>query len=76
MQDKASDGIVYLHLSKEYIADLTRIMEGYEHIAMVTTIDSKNGIVKLIGTPDTSADLNIIIESLPFTTIRLANFEE
>ena len=67
-------GMVILQMDKAYIADLTRIMEGYEHIALVTTLDPQKSIVKLIATPDTYADLNLIIDNLPFPTMRITNF--
>ena len=41
-------------------------MEGYEHLALVTTEDPREGVVKLLGTPDTYNDVMEIIENMPF----------
>ena len=43
-------------------------MEGYEHLALVTTVDPADGVVKLLGTPDTYNDVMEIIENMPFQT--------
>ena len=60
------DGIIYLQIEPKLINDLNHIFEGYEHVAMVSTVDNVNGIVKLWGTPDTQADMETIIVNLPF----------
>lgn len=59
--------IIYLRVAPERIADVNWIMEGYEHLALVTTEDSSEGVVKLLGTPDTYNDVMEIIENMPFT---------
>ena len=56
--------IIYLRVAPERIADVNWIMEGYEHLALVTT---EEGVVKLLGTPDTYNDVMEIIENMPFT---------
>lgn len=71
-----SRGIVYAKVQKAEIADVTRIMEGYEHLALVTTINANDGIIKLLGTPDTVADVLLILNNLPFTVEILENFQE
>jgi len=55
-----------LQIEPKLINDLNHIFEGYEHVAMVSTVDNVNGIVKLWGTPDTQADMETIIVNLPF----------
>ena len=69
-------GIVYAKVKKAEIADVTRIMEGYEHLALVSTISASDGIIKLLGTPDTVADVLLILNNLPFTVEILENFQE
>ena len=69
-------GIVYAKVKKAEIADVTRIMEGYEHLALVSTINASDGIIKLLGTPDTVADVLLILNNLPFTVEILENFQE
>lgn len=59
--------IIYLRVASERIADVNWIMEGYEHLALVTTEDPREGVVKLLGTPDTYNDVMEIIENMPFT---------
>lgn len=71
-----SDGIVYARVLKAQIAEITRIMEGYEHIALVSTINPKEGIIKLFGTPDTADDIMLILANLPFGVEILQNFKE
>ena len=41
--------IIYLRVAPERIADVNWIMEGYEHLALVTTEDPREGVVKLLG---------------------------
>lgn len=69
-------GIIYAKVLKSQIADITRIMEGYEHLALVSTMNPNDGIIKLLGTPDTVADVLLILENLPFTVEILENFQE
>ena len=71
-----SSGIVYAKVQKAEIADVTRIMEGYEHLALVSTINASDGIIKLLGTPDTVADVLLILNNLPFAVEILENFQE
>ena len=71
-----SSGIVYAKVQKAEIADVTRIMEGYEHLALVSTINASDGIIKLLGTPDTVADVLLILNNLPFAVEILENFWE
>lgn len=59
--------IIYLRVAPERIADVNWIMEGYEHLALVTTEDPREGVVKLLGTTDTYNDVMEIIENMPFT---------
>ena len=73
---KNHSGIVYAKVKKAEIADVTRIMEGYEHLALVSTINASDGIIKLLGTPDTVADVLLILNNLPFTVEILENFQE
>lgn len=70
------DGIIYLQIEPKLINDLNHIFEGYEHVAMVSTVDNVNGIVKLWGTPDTQADMETIIVNLPFPAKKLTDYQE
>ena len=67
---------MYLQIEPKLINDLNHIFEGYEHVAMVSTVDNVNGIVKLWGTPDTQADMETIIVNLPFSAKKLTDYQE
>ena len=41
-------------------------LEGYEHLAMVSTVDGSTGLIKFYATPDTYFDTMDIIENMPF----------
>ncbi|MGL5205894.1 MAG: DUF4911 domain-containing protein [Acidaminococcaceae bacterium] len=69
-------GIIYAKVLKSQIADITRIMEGYEHLALVSTMNANDGIIKLLGTPDTVGDILLILANLPFDVEILENFHE
>lgn len=58
--------MIYAQVEPEHIADVTWIMEGYEHVAMVSTVDSTSGLIKFHVTPDTYLDTLDIIENMPF----------
>lgn len=68
--------IIYVRVAPERIADVNWIMEGYEHLAMVTTLDPADGVVKLLGTPDTYNDVMEIIENMPFQVDVLESIPE
>ena len=54
---------IYAKVAPERIADVNWIMEGYEHLALVSTIDHQEGIILLRGTPDTYNDVLEIVEN-------------
>lgn len=72
----AADGIVYIAVPPKHIVDVTWAFEGYEHLALVTTIDNSQGIVKLIATPDTVPDVLQILQNMSFSVIILERFIE
>ena len=43
-----------------------QIMEGYEHLALVGTVDGSAGLIKFYTTPDTYFDTIDILENMPF----------
>lgn len=67
---------IYAKVSPERIADVNWIMEGYEHLALVSTIDHQEGIILLRGTPDTYNDVLEIVENMPFSVEILESFNE
>ena len=58
--------MIYAQVEPERIADVNWIMEGYEHLAMVSTVDGTSGLIKFYATPDTYFDTLDIIENMPF----------
>ena len=67
---------IYARVAPERIADVNWIMEGYEHFALVSTVDSSEGIILLRGTPDTYNDVLDIIENMPFQVEIIESFRE
>ncbi|HNX27862.1 MAG TPA: DUF4911 domain-containing protein [Syntrophomonadaceae bacterium] len=53
-------------VAPEDIDMLTKIIEAYEHLGVVSTIDSKKGLIIIHGTADTVTELGIILANLPF----------
>ncbi len=64
--DSEKDSVIYVRLAPQNITDVNCIMEGYEYLALVTTVDRISGIIKLSATPDTYEDTLKILEGLPF----------
>ncbi len=66
----SEDGIphstIYAQVEPEHIADVNWIMEGYEHLALVSTVDGSAGLIKLHATDDTYFDTMEILENMPF----------
>ena len=67
---------IYAKVARERIADVNWIMEGYEHLALVSTIDHQEGIILLRGTPDTYNDVLEIVENMPYLYIYTGNGDE
>ncbi len=45
---------------------LTRLIEAFDHLGIVSTLDRSEGLVVIRGTEDTVADLAEILNNLPF----------
>lgn len=59
------DEIIYIRLAPTDINYFNRIMEGYEYMGVVTTINRCKGIVAVRVTPDTASDVKVILSNLP-----------
>ncbi|MBP2640848.1 MAG: hypothetical protein H6Q66_1799 [Firmicutes bacterium] len=44
---------------------VNRIMEGYEYLGVVTTIDRSDGLLMIRATPDTAYEVRQILTDLP-----------
>ncbi|MBO8159806.1 DUF4911 domain-containing protein [Thermosyntropha sp.] len=60
-------GDIYARIAPENIDKITRLIEAYENLGIVSTADRKNGLIVIRGTPDTCEDLKEILLNLPFT---------
>lgn len=73
--DPGPHSMIYAQVEPERIADVNWIMEGYEHLAMVSTVDGTSGLIKFYVTPDTYFDTLDIIENMPFKVDVIDNME-
>ncbi len=60
---------LYLKVPKERITFLNKIIEGYDNLGVVTTINPKEGLVMIQMTPDTEKTIREIIGELDFVEI-------
>lgn len=56
---------VFFQTSKSHITYVARILEGYEHLGVVTTVDPQRGIARVRATSDTAPIVRNILTSLP-----------
>lgn len=56
---------ICLRIDPKNINYLNRIMEGYEYLGVVTTIDRAEGILMIRVTPDTYEEVKKILANLP-----------
>ncbi len=57
---------IYARVAVKDIDLLTKIIEAYEHLGIVSTISQKEGTVVIRGTADTRPELIDILNTLPF----------
>lgn len=60
------NGDIYVKIAPENIDRITRLIEAYENLGIVSTADRQNGLVIIRGTLDTCKDLREIIINMPF----------
>jgi len=53
-------------IDPENIDMLTRIIEAYDHLGIVSTLDRQQGLVIIRGTEDTCPELEKVLQNLPF----------
>lgn len=58
--------LVKIKIDPKDINFFNRIMEGYEYLGTVSTLDKKEGIVIVRTTPDTLQEVSDVIANLPF----------
>lgn len=74
--DSIPHSTIYAQVEPEHIADVNWIMEGYGHLALVSTIDSSAGLISFNSTPDTYFDTLNIIQNMPFRVEIVESFAQ
>lgn len=59
-------GDIYVQVNPQYIDLLTKFIEAYEHLGIVSTLDQNLGKVIIRGTIDTRSGLIEILNNMPF----------
>lgn len=72
--DSIPRSLIYAQVAPEHIADVNWIMEGYEFLANVLTVDGSAGILKFAATPDTYDEVINALENMPFEVNLLDSF--
>lgn len=58
---------IYLALNPAHIDFLNKILEGYEYLGVLSTLDRQQGLAVVRGTTETYHDLLQVLNHLPFT---------
>lgn len=56
---------IYIKVDHRDINFVNRIMEGYEYLGVVTTVNRTEGILMIRVTPDTCEEVKDILQKLP-----------
>lgn len=56
---------IYLQVSPADITFVCKIMEGYEYLGVVSTLDRAKGLLAIRSTPDTRDEVLAILRDLP-----------
>ena len=56
---------IRIHIDPKNINYLNRIMEGYEYLGVVTTLNREEGLLMIRVTPDTCTEVKKILANLP-----------
>jgi hypothetical protein len=57
---------VYFRIEPQYMTFVTRVIEGFEYLGVVTALDGKQGIGFVRTVPDTIALTKQVLTDLPF----------
>lgn len=66
---------IFVLVRPEKIDLLTKLVEAYDHLGVVSTLDRENGFVIVRVTPDTYREVEEILQTLPFP-VELLSEEE
>lgn len=67
---------VYIEIDPHDVNYVNRILEGYEYLGVLTTIDVSRAICCIHSTADTKADVKEILRELPDVHVRFLDDEE
>lgn len=56
---------VFVRVAPRDVNYVNRIMEGYEYLGVVTTVDKARGVLAVRATADTAAEVRAILARLP-----------
>ena len=56
--------VIHVQADAKYISYLNGVFEGYEWLAVIRTIDPKEGVIEFLSSPDLEKDLREILGSL------------
>lgn len=59
------DKQIYIQVEPRYVNYVNRIMEGYEYLGVVSTLDRNKGLLIIRTTPDTISEVREILAHLP-----------
>ncbi|MBP2633470.1 MAG: hypothetical protein H6Q70_4098 [Firmicutes bacterium] len=62
--------LVKIKINPKDINFFNRIMEGYEYLGMVSTLDKREGIVIVRTTPDTYDEVREILDHFPLKQLK------
>lgn len=65
LQHQVPANMIFVKLAPYHVNMFTNIMEGFSHLAWVTTFDAKNCILVIIATPDTIGEVRTILAAPP-----------
>lgn len=66
---------VYFQIEPSNMTYVTRIMEGFEYVGVVTALDGKKGTGYVRTTPDTAPMAKDILQHMPFE-VTILDWEE
>ena len=56
---------IYIQVEPHQVNLVNRIMEGYEYLGVVSTLDRATGLLVIRATPDTAGEVRDILAHLP-----------
>jgi hypothetical protein len=68
--------IIYAKIAPRHIDFLSKIIESHGHLAILSTIDAVQGKVRILATPSTLSEVNILLSNFPFPLEILPSFTD